>query len=93
MDYIYGLEGREFLPYEGLYAAALFSTLMIRMGTITGARGGEIQQIAQSPECFKQLDNVGPKAVTRWILRLVPKGRREREPYYMTKTRRATSQS
>lgn len=83
IDYIYGQEGREFLPYEGLYAAALFSTLMIRMGTITGARGGEIQQIAQTPECFKQLDNVGPKATTRWILRLVPKGRREREPYYI----------
>jgi 3'-phosphoadenosine 5'-phosphosulfate sulfotransferase (PAPS reductase)/FAD synthetase len=26
IDYIYGQEGREFLPYEGLYAAALFST-------------------------------------------------------------------
>jgi integrase len=83
IDYIYGQEGREFLPYEGLYAAALFSTLMIRMGTITGARGGEIQQIAQTQDCFKQLDNVGPKAATRWILRLVPKGRRERESYYI----------
>jgi integrase len=83
LDYIHGQEGREFLPYEGLYAAALFSTLMIRMGTITGARGGEIQQIAQSPECFKQLENVGPKAATRWIIRLVPKGRRERESYYI----------
>src|SRR5690606_12671965 len=71
IDYLYGQEGREFLPCEGLYAAALFSTLMIRMGTITGARGGEIQQIAQTPDCFKQLDNVGPKAATRWILRLV----------------------
>ena len=53
------------------------------MGTITGARGGEIQQIAQSPECFKQLDNVGPKAATRWVLRMVPKGRKQRADYYI----------
>ena len=83
LDYLYVQEGREFLPYEGLYAAALFSNLIVRMGTITGARGAETQQIAQAPECFKQLENVGPKAATRWVLRLVPKGRREREPYYI----------
>ena len=52
------------LPYEGIYAAALFGGLMIRMGTITGARGGEIQQIAQSPDSFKQLllDDYPPMA-------------------------------
>jgi hypothetical protein len=56
---------------------------MVRMGTIAGARGGESQQIAQSPECFKRLDNVGPKAATRWVLRLIPKGRKERLNYFI----------
>ena len=83
LDFLSSREGCEFLPYEGLYAAALFGGLMVRMGTITGARGGEVQQIAQSPDCFKQLDNLGPKAVTRWVLRLVPKGRKERADYYI----------
>ncbi|HTR63561.1 MAG TPA: site-specific integrase [Candidatus Binataceae bacterium] len=83
LDFLHAQEGHEFLPYEGIYAAALFGGLMIRMGTITGARGGEIQQIAQSPDCFKQLDNVGPKAATRWLLRMVPKGRKERADYYI----------
>jgi hypothetical protein len=83
LDYVHAQEGHEFLPYEGIYAAALFGGLMVRMGTITGARGGEIQQIAQSPDCFKQLDNVGPKAATRWVLRMVPKGRKDRTDYYI----------
>lgn len=83
LDYLHAQEGHEFLPYEGIYASALFGGLMVRMGTITGARGGEVQQIAQSPECFKQLDNVGPKAATRWVLRMIPKGRKERADYYI----------
>lgn len=83
LDSLHYREGHEFLPYEGIYAGALFGGLMVRMGTITGARAAETQQIAQSPECFKQLDNVGPKAATRWILRLIPKGRRERANYYI----------
>jgi len=83
LDCLYRREGHEFLPYEGICAAALFGGLMVRMGTITGARGAEIQQIAQSPECFKQLENVGPKATTRWVLRLTPKGRREPANYYI----------
>ena len=48
LDFLHAREGHELLPYEGIYAAALFGTLMIRMGTITGARGGESQQIAQA---------------------------------------------
>ena len=56
---------------------------MARMGTITGARIGEVMQIAQSPDCFKQLENVGPKGATRWMLRLVPKGRNKREDYFI----------
>ena len=83
IDFLHAREGCEFLPYEGLYAATLFGGVMVRMGTITGARGGEVQQIAQSPDCFKQLENVGPKAATRWVLRLVPKGRKERSDYYI----------
>src|SRR5262249_16202524 len=72
-----------FLHYEGIYATSLFALLTIRMQTITGARLGEVQQIAQNPDCIKQLVNVGPKATTRWVLRLVPKGRRERADYFI----------
>jgi hypothetical protein len=83
LDFLHAREGHEFLPYEGIYAATLFGGVMVRMGTIAGARGGESQQIAQSPECFKRLDNVGPKAATRWVLRLIPKGRKERLNYFI----------
>lgn len=68
---------------EGLVIAALFAHLAIRIQTITGARLGEIQQIAQNPECIKQLVNVGPKSSTRWLLRMVPKGATERQNYYI----------
>ena len=68
---------------EGLLVASLFAHLAIRIQTITGARLGEIQQIAQSPDCIKQLINVGPKAATRWLLRMIPKGATERQNYYI----------
>jgi integrase len=75
--------GYRFLHYEGIYATCLFAHLVIRMQTITGARIGEVQQIAQNPECIKQLVNVGPKAATRWVLRMIPKGRKERADYFI----------
>jgi len=76
--------GHTLFSAEGVYVAALFGHLTIRLQTITGARLGEIQQIAQNPECIKQLVNVGPKAATRWLLRLIPKGeQKERQNYYI----------
>ena len=75
--------GRRFLPREGIYLACLFANLMVRVQTVNGARLGEVQQIAQNPECIKQLVNVGPKASTHWLLRMVPKGRRERANYFI----------
>lgn len=75
--------GFRFLHFEGIYATCVFAHLLIRMQTITGARLGEVQQIAQNPECIKQLVNVGPKATARWVLRMVPKGRKERADYFI----------
>ncbi len=75
--------GYRFLHYEGIYAASLFGHLVVRMQTTTGARIGEVQQISQNPECIKQLVNVGPKAATRWLLRMFPKGRRERADFFI----------
>src|SRR5579864_2473616 len=76
--------GHEFFPYEGIYAAAHFGGLAVRIATITGARLGEVQQIAQSGDCIKKLTNVGPKGATRWLLRLVPKGQKtSRADYYI----------
>src|SRR5712691_1822312 len=72
-----------FLHYEGIYATCLFAHMVVRMQTITGARIGEVQQVAQNPECIKQLVNVGSKAATRWVLRMIPKGRRERADYFI----------
>jgi integrase len=77
-------EGRQFIPYAGLYGGMLMAALVIRMGTITGARVGETQQIAQNPDCVKKLENVGPKRAARWVLRLFPKGTRtQRADYYI----------
>jgi integrase len=72
-----------FLHYEGIYATSLFAHLVVRMQTITGARIGEVQQIAQTPHCITQLVNVGPKSATRWILRMAPKGHKERADYFI----------
>jgi hypothetical protein len=51
--------------------------------TVTGARLGEVQQIAQSPQCVKRLEGIGPKSTVRWVLRMVPKGRTELAEYYI----------
>jgi len=75
--------GQRFLPYPGIYVACLFGNLIVRVQTVNGARLGEVQQIAQNPECIKQLVNVGPKASTRWLLRMFPKGFRERANYFI----------
>jgi integrase len=77
-------ERREFIPYAGLYGGMLMACLVIRMSTITGARVGETQQIAQNSDCVKKVENVGSKMTTRWVLRLFPKGTRTtRADYYI----------
>jgi hypothetical protein len=76
-------ESRIFLPVEGLYAASLLGYLCVRVQTITGARIGEVMQIAQNPECIIQIENIRPKQETKWLLRLVPKGRKERANYFI----------
>jgi integrase len=75
--------GYRFLHHEGIYATSLFAHMVVRVQTISGARLGEVQQIAQNPECIKQLMNVGPKATARWLLRMMPKGRKERADYFI----------
>jgi len=75
--------GYRFLHHEGIYATSLFAHMVVRVQTISGARIGEVQQIAQNPECIKQLVNVGPKSNARWLLRMVPKGRRERADFFI----------
>jgi hypothetical protein len=75
--------GHLLFSIEGLLIAAIFAHLAIRIQTITGARLGEIQQIAQNPDCIKQLLNVGPKGTARWLLRMVPKGSTERQNYFI----------
>jgi integrase len=76
-------KGRQFVPVEEIYIAALFAHLIVRVQTVTGARIGEVQQIAQNAECIKQLVKVGPKAATRWVLRLIPKGSKKRANFYI----------
>jgi integrase len=76
-------ENRMFLPVEGLYATCLLAYLCVRVQTVTGARIGEVLQIAQNPECIIQLDNVGSKQESKWLLRLVPKGRKEKANYFI----------
>jgi hypothetical protein len=72
-----------FVPFEGVFTSTLLAHLVVRLQLVTGARLGEIQQVAQSRECIKELVNVGPKSTTRWLLCMVPKGRRARENYYL----------
>ena len=77
--------GMLFLPVIGILATCFFGNLLIEVQTKTGARLGEVQQIAQNPECIKQLVNIGPKAETRWLLRMVPKGHKHRADYFIDK--------
>ncbi len=81
--YLERQHGYRFLHTEGIYATCLFAHMVVRMQTITGARIGEVQQVAQNPECIKQLVGIGPKEGTRWLLRMIPKGRRERADYFI----------
>ncbi len=81
--------GFRFLHHEGIYATALFAHMVVRIQTISGARIGEVQQVAQNPECIKQLVNVGPKSGARWLLRMVPKGRRERADFFIDEDTRS----
>jgi hypothetical protein len=76
-------DNRVLFSAEGVYAACLFAHLVVRLMTVTGARLGEVQQVAQNPDCVKQLVNVGPKGATRWVLRLVPKGHTQRADYFI----------
>ena len=75
--------GYRFLHTEGIYATCLFAHMVVRMQTITGARIGEVQQVSQNPDCIKELAGIGPKATTRWLLRMIPKGRQERGDYFI----------
>jgi hypothetical protein len=75
--------GCRFIPVPGIYAACLHANLIIRVMTVTGARLGEVQQIAQSSRCIKRLENIGLKVTGRWLLRMVPKGRTELAEYYI----------
>jgi len=75
--------GMLFLPVTGILATCFFGNLLVEVQTKTGARLGEVQQIAQSPECIKQLVNIGPKSETRWLLRMVPKGHKQRADYFI----------
>ena len=75
--------GMLFLPVTGILATCFFGNLLIEVQTKTGARLGEVQQITQNPDCIKQLVNIGPKAETRWLLRMVPKGHKQRADYFI----------
>lgn len=70
-----------FFDLRGLYLMCLFAVLDVRIQTVSGARIGEVLQIAVSPECIVPLRNVGPKKKTRWFFRAIPKGRTDREDY------------
>jgi hypothetical protein len=72
-----------FIPFDGIYTSTLMAHLVVRLQLVTGARLGEIQQVAQNRDCIKELVNVGPKGTTRWLLRVVPKGRNVRENFYL----------
>jgi hypothetical protein len=73
--------GYRFINVPGFYLVCLCANLAIRLATVSGARLGEIQQVAASRDCIVELTNVGPKDAIRWLLMLVPKGRTEREEY------------
>jgi len=75
--------GMLFLPVTGILATCFFGNLLVEVQTKTGARLGEVQQITQNPDCIKQLVNIGPKAETRWLLRMVPKGHKQRADYFI----------
>lgn len=76
-------KGYKFINVDGYYLLCLFANLTIRIQTVTGARLGEVQQVAATKECILLLENVGPKKRSRWVLRLVPKGHKERSSYYI----------
>jgi len=67
-------KGIVLLPVERIYHAMLFGNLDLRLQSVSGARIGEVQQVAQSPERMVMLTHVGAKERARLVLRMYPKG-------------------
>ncbi|HKQ05711.1 MAG TPA: tyrosine-type recombinase/integrase [Blastocatellia bacterium] len=76
-------KGYLFIRVEEFYRICLYAALAIRIQTVTGARLGEVQQVAATRECIILLKNVGPKRRSRYALRLIPKGHKKRSTYFI----------
>ncbi|WCK55915.1 site-specific integrase [Aneurinibacillus sp. Ricciae_BoGa-3] len=70
---------------EPFYVAATFGLTAIDLITTTGARINEVLQITPTKKCLVITnDTDGKKPITRYLFRVIPKGRTEHENFYMT---------
>ncbi|MEP5231560.1 MAG: site-specific integrase [Alloalcanivorax sp.] len=68
---------------DRLITCCYIGCLIVQLGTKTGMRLGEIQQIAASPECLIQVENLSSKNGVVRAVRVKPKGFEETETKYI----------
>ena len=72
------------IDVEPIFASVHFGMLALETGTTSGARINELLQINYTKDCMVKVKNPGPPPVTRYVLRMVPKGKIEAANFYVT---------
>lgn len=77
--------GTLFLPFEEIYAAALYARALFRTQSITGARIGEILQLKATRGAFREETIPLPngRSKTIYSFRAIPKGHTEEADYFL----------
>ncbi|MDN4106415.1 site-specific integrase [Paenibacillus polymyxa] len=71
---------------EPIFSAATFGLAVIDIITTTGARISEVLQIKNTKDCFIVKNIIeGDQRITRYLFRVIPKGRTEPENFYLSK--------
>lgn len=71
---------------EPIVAATTFGLAVLDIITTTGARVSEVLQIQNTKDCFIVKHIVdGDRRITRYLFRVIPKGRTEPENFYLSK--------
>lgn len=71
---------------DPLFSAATFGLAVLDIITTTGARVSEVLQIQNTKDCFIVKNIIeGDRRITRYLFRVIPKGRTEPENFYLAK--------
>lgn len=72
-----------FVDYQRLYFATLTGALVVQVGTKTGMRVGEMQQMAASRDCLLEIRDLPGRKDPAYAVQVIPKGRQKKELKYI----------